>query len=84
MKNCCCVSVFSTCSQGISAIIWVLVALVVVTIACILFKKLNVAKHVKGVTDDISNATKQEPAAPKVEQAPQKKDTLKDLDNFNF
>ena len=46
--------------------------------------QLNVAKHVKGVTDDISNATKQEPAAPKVEQAPQKKDTLKDLDNFNF
>ena len=41
-------------------------------------------QEIKGVTDDISNATKQEPAAPKVEQTPQKKDTLKDLDNFNF
>ena len=84
MKNCCCISVFSTCSQGISAIIWVLVALVVVTIACIMFKKLNVAKHVKCVTDDISSVAKQEPEAPKAEQAPKKKDTLKDLDNFNF
>lgn len=84
MSNCCCISAFSTCSKGIGALIWVMVALVVVTLACIMFKKFNVAKHVKGVTDEISSVTKQEGTAPRKSEGSAKSDTLKDLDNFKF
>lgn len=84
MSNCCCISAFSTCSKGIGAIIWVMVALVVVTFACIMFKKLNVAKHVKGVTKEISSVTKQEDTTPRKSDGSSKGDTLKDLDNFKF
>ena len=79
MKNCCCVSMFSTCSKGLNVVFTIFIILVVITLACIMFKKLNVAKHVSGVKKDITSTAKDNN-----EQPEEKKYELKDLYNFKF